>query len=756
MPAFIGRRKRGAILSYFKLFLSFVAIVMAANIALSVAMYKSAERHSVRLVQTSTAEALGQISYSTNFMFEAAKMTLIQLYANPSVLKLMNQADLSELEMASLLNQVGSVHLNLPFLNSIYIYNRRAGHMYFDGKAYAADDFPDRDIVRRLREGGIANLRPIARAIPAPEGYASSSPSLEQTDAVYSFVFYDSSSSPIANAIVLNVSQQWLQHTIESMDPRVSGNTLVVDSAGQIVVGNAEYGYLSGARADERIAPILAAEAPAGHFIRTTEGRKELVTYVSSPLPDWKYIRFTPYAAIAGTFKQLVVWTWVIFGIVTVLSVLAALYISRFVYGLFNRKIRELETRHDREKNSDFSKKQQFLRLLASRELEEEVLRQRLARYQIAFRLELGFMTVVFKIDRYAAYCRQYTQADRELLAYGIMNVSSELAAPYAVHEAVDLGNGYLALLLNLDVQDSEAVAIRLERLAADIQDKVASYLGQSLSAALGEGVEELTDIPSSIARCFEALEYTLYEGPRALLHVSRIEAIKKKEYDLPEEAVKALIAALFEGDGEAMRRQCGVLVESTRGHAAASVQTMVLRLAMALKEGLQPYRALADEMNYGPFLELAGRIAELETLEELSERLHMLMARLLDVARRSQQAMQKYERYSEILQEVRAYVEADYANPNLSPDLIAQRFELSAKYLRTLYLKASGESLGESITRYRLERAKALLEGDGLTVQEAAERSGFVNVNYFYTLFKKYNGITPNEFRNRSVMKSR
>ncbi|MGG1515412.1 helix-turn-helix domain-containing protein [Paenibacillus oryzisoli] len=749
MLTFISRNKRGAMLSYFKMFISFVAIVMAANIVLSTSMYVKYERHSIKQVQNYTAEELAQISYSTNFMFEAAKMTLIQLYANPSVLKLMNQVNLGELETASLLNQVGGVNINLPFLNSFYIYNKRAGLIYFDGKAFPTASFPDQDMVRRLETGGINNLHPIARKIPSPSGYTllTSEPRPE-TDNVYSFVFYDSSSAQIDNALVLNVSQAWLKTTVEAMDPHASGNTLVVDSTGLIVMGNERYRYLEPAAFRDDFKDVLSQSDPAGYEIKTIDQQKYLITYVSSPILDWTYIKFTPYEVVSGKLKQLMVWTLIIFLVVTLLSVLAVMVISRVVYGLFSSKIRELENQYDREKHTGFEKKQQFLRMLATRPMEESLVRKRLARYGIDFGTELGFMTVVFRIDRYGPYTVQYSLEDRALLAYGMMNVIGELAAPHFRQEAVDLEDGYIGLLIHLDTDDSEAVVLKLDTLVKEIQEKVEKFLGISLSGAIGEPLEHLAELPGSVGLCMEALAYKLFTGPRSLLYVSGVKEMKKKDYVFPEQMVTEMIEALLEGEDDAVRSVCKRLVESTRGYAFASLQSTVLRLAFSLKEGMQKVPVLADEVHYDPFIQLAGGLAGFETLEDIVDKLNAQFESLLEIVRRSRKELKKYERYSGMLEQVQAFVEQDYANPNLNPELIAQHLQLSAKYLRTLYLQASGEPLGEYITRYRLDRAKTLLGHADMTVQEAAVRSGFLNINYFYTLFKKYNGITPNEFR--------
>ena len=44
--------------------------------------------------------------------------------------------------------------------------------------------------------------------------------------------------------------------------------------------------------------------------------------------------------------------------------------------------------------------------------------------------------------------------------------------------------------------------------------------------------------------------------------------------------------------------------------------------------------------------------------------------------------------------------------------------------------------------------QARALLENDWLTLEEIAERSGFKNVHYFNTVFKKNYGIPPGLYR--------
>ncbi|SDD48104.1 Helix-turn-helix domain-containing protein [Paenibacillus sp. UNCCL117] len=749
MLTFIGRKQRRTMFSYANLFLSFAVIVLAANIILSSSMHMSYERHAVDLVQTYTVEELSQISYSTSFMFEAAKLTLLQLYANPAVLKLMNYSDLGELEVASLLQQIGVVHINMPLVNSIYMYNKQANRIYFDGKAFTLESFPDQDIVGKLQtKGEVVNLHPMARRIPAPGNYTSPSIDLSLTDDVYTFVFYDGHADKIDGAIVLNVSQEWMKNTIKSMNPESSGETIITDAAGRIALSNDRYGYLEDLNAYAELRDILRDGQPSGYAVRMIDGEKYVISYVSSKLHDWKFIRFTPYEAVSGKLQRILWTTIVIFLLVTVCSVLAVLWISKAVYGLFNRKLRELETKYDAEKHAGFEKKQQYLRMLTTRKLDDSVHRKRFARFHIPFKLENGFMIVMLRIDRYDEYCSRYSLEDRALLAYGFINMIGELAGPLFRHEAVDLGGGSIAVIFNLDDEDDETLTVRMEGLAREIQDKIAHYLRVSLSVSIGDRLEEISDIPDSMALCAEALEYKLFHGPRAVLYASGVKEMRKREYVFPEQICAELLDQLLAGNREAAYACSRSIVESARGYSLTSLQTAVLQMAVSLKESLKKYNIFADEISYVPFLDMASRISSYETLEEIGDKLEGLLSDIFGVLSRSLETVKRHERYSDILDQVDRFLEQEYASPSLSPEMIADHLGISAKYLRSLYKKASGESLGESINRYRMDRAKSLLEQTEASVQEVALRSGFANINYFYTLFKKYNGITPNEFR--------
>lgn len=101
----------------------------------------------------------------------------------------------------------------------------------------------------------------------------------------------------------------------------------------------------------------------------------------------------------------------------------------------------------------------------------------------------------------------------------------------------------------------------------------------------------------------------------------------------------------------------------------------------------------------------------------------------------------------AKILQ-IKEYIDANYANPELSVSMLAQQTGLSEVYLRKLFKDEFIDPPSQYITNVRIEKAKSLMEYPFLTLEECARQSGFSSQQYFCRVFKASTGISPNKFR--------
>lgn len=95
-------------------------------------------------------------------------------------------------------------------------------------------------------------------------------------------------------------------------------------------------------------------------------------------------------------------------------------------------------------------------------------------------------------------------------------------------------------------------------------------------------------------------------------------------------------------------------------------------------------------------------------------------------------------------------YIEENYGN-ELYLEKIAQEVNVSSKYVSRMFKEKMGVNLTDYISMYRMTKAKELLLQTNISVNEVAERVGIFSRATFLRLFKKFEGVSPKEFRNRS-----
>ncbi|MDN4523988.1 response regulator transcription factor [Fictibacillus fluitans] len=91
-------------------------------------------------------------------------------------------------------------------------------------------------------------------------------------------------------------------------------------------------------------------------------------------------------------------------------------------------------------------------------------------------------------------------------------------------------------------------------------------------------------------------------------------------------------------------------------------------------------------------------------------------------------------------------FIHENYHKP-LKLEMLADLFNYSSAYLGKIFKNATGESFNTYLDQVRIEKAKQLLRTD-MKVYAVAESVGYTNVNYFFSKFKKYIGVSPTTFK--------
>lgn len=99
---------------------------------------------------------------------------------------------------------------------------------------------------------------------------------------------------------------------------------------------------------------------------------------------------------------------------------------------------------------------------------------------------------------------------------------------------------------------------------------------------------------------------------------------------------------------------------------------------------------------------------------------------------------------------DVLAYLHEHYLDPGFSAKYMAASFDTSVSNLSHFFKKNMGVSISAYVDQIKLEKAKQLLRDSDLKVGEIAELLQYGSSTGFAVMFKKYEGMTPKEYREK------
>lgn len=107
----------------------------------------------------------------------------------------------------------------------------------------------------------------------------------------------------------------------------------------------------------------------------------------------------------------------------------------------------------------------------------------------------------------------------------------------------------------------------------------------------------------------------------------------------------------------------------------------------------------------------------------------------------------------SEYTRQAIRYIEEHYAE-DINVRSIAEALSISESHLSKVFKDTIHSTIGEYLTHYRIREACTLLKDPQNRIYEVAVRCGYSDQRYFSVIFKRIMGMTPNEFRTRSIQK--
>jgi len=177
-----------------------------------------------------------------------------------------------------------------------------------------------------------------------------------------------------------------------------------------------------------------------------------------------------------------------------------------------------------------------------------------------------------------------------------------------------------------------------------------------------------------------------------------------------------------------------------------AALRSEHKNLQVIILTGYRDFDYARQALNLGVFRYLVKP----SKMKELDEAMESLSERLASVTEAEQESIEDDNTTANnfIVKQAISYMEQHYKEKLQLTD-VAEKVYVSHWHLSKL-LNSTGKSFSDVLNEIRIENAKELMEDSSLHIADISERVGFADTAHFSRVFKKYTGMSANEYRNR------
>ncbi|MDQ0193808.1 AraC family transcriptional regulator [Paenibacillus wynnii] len=736
---------------YYGKFFSVMTVIVFLTISiLSSILYLNFERIALNQSYDQTMDSLAQTTQEASVMAVTAATFAKQIHNDQNIANLLNFSNVSAVDVSTAIKQLTNYRETSPFIDSIYVYNSEASTFYVSTDmsvpaVFSESEFYDLDMKKMLRHiEDYETLMPIPRKLRI-EGLAGNI--AEKKRDTYTFLLYDTlAKSPRRNAIIVNIKETQLHKHIDGSLTNDPANTFLIDKNGRLVSNSWTTPMLTDMRGTSYIDRILQNGQSSGYFASSVDGIKSLVTYSEPDYLGWRYIRIVPYAVISERIDSMRFKTfWIAAAIL--LAGLALSYLgSRKLFSSLNHKLSRLVNLESEQRESLQVMRSEYLRGLLNgyTNTDSERAKVMFERFGIKLDPSQPCRVLLITMDDYRSLMDQYTIDDRKLLRYGILNIAQELLTRVGRSAATaDLGEDRGAIIIQAaDSGEDEGEAYR--HYSDLLQGAVTEYLKLSITISSSMNGLGIQSVHSLYQQAVEASFSRVFSGPGSYIDAETVEQNKAKSYEYPLNKEKQLVDELMLGRMVEVKRLFNEIIGATVNFSYISYQLAVSHLTFAVQNAIRTIRQhspSSEELTI-PSHQLYTH-TQVETLEEVTKRymdLFDLLEKYMDEKKKNRQ--------DDLPGRIRRFIDEQYADQNLSLEMLADEMGMSATYIGRVFKQHTFQTILGYIQEVRMTKVRELLIETDDSIGDIAEQTGFANNPYFYKAFKKHNGVTPAEYR--------
>lgn len=675
--------------------------------------------------------------------------TVFQIFIDISIKKLMTYENIDVIDETKAMIQLRSYLSTVPNVDSIYVYNKNNNRIYSVTneedlvRPWRADydqnnnEFFDQSAVDMINNRiDYLPYIPIPRYYPVNEKY---------TKCVYTYIMYNTfNSSNPSGVVMLNIEAQNLFQE-NSLDP--NSISLVIDQDDNIIYSSSEE-FQVREKLSNRFDPEEQIKTnETGYYLTEIDGIRSVVIFTGPDKHHWRYISIIEYNVLLAQVNKMqaicILITLLIAGVGGLVAHIFSKRLSRPIQTLFlnaknlqsenrqleklatNRKLTELLENGGLDSTGNPITGQYFLSLIG-----------------IEFTEESNLVVMCLHIDGYKSLLDTLSVIEIQSYKFAAFNIISELMGHKFKTHYIDMGNEKGLLLINGNT------TVTKEYLEAEIT-QMQHYMSDNFSVSMSVIVSKPENDPNNLYAMYEKIEESLsrsiFYGEGYLEFISDLSANIDYQYEYSDQKEKQLIESLMLGKANEAKKIYEDIITQTYQYPIIIYNMVISRLIFAIDNVVSVIKKNSIEGAFTGYFVLTNLMQETDSLE-------LRNAKFYDLFDRIQRELEnrKSERQEQVIGRITNMLDNSLEDPSFSLDTLSETIGMSAAYMCRIYKQYTGRTIMDILVSKRMEKAKELLVNTDLPINEIAIKVGYRNSTYFYRVFKKENGVTPNEFRKR------
>lgn len=325
-----------------------------------------------------------------------------------------------------------------------------------------------------------------------------------------------------------------------------------------------------------------------------------------------------------------------------------------------------------------------------------------------------------------------------------INNIASELigANHYTISTYI---RDEAAVIVNIkDGIDGESCLKNIHDAIDKTKETVWQYFGFVFVTAMSNIHSTPRGIPQAYSEAREALEYRVLHGSDAVIQYGDIDKGETIQYYYPIEAEIKLINCIKAGKEMEARRIVDDICESNFRNKKLPLMFVKCLMCDIMSTLIKVVLDISPEENSGFDISI-NKLLECSNIYEMKENINAILE---DVCR-----YVTSQNSSDLTSRVKAYISENYSDSQLSVASVAESIGFTPTYMSAAFKSETGHGVLEYIMQYRVETAKRKnAEMPDCTIEEISRQVGYDNMRTFIRIFRKYEGVTPLQYRNSNT----